>query len=149
MTYNVNDIVSLDADLITPKFRGVNFKVIKVNPKTLKLQALNGAGVVNADKFLVQPPVGLPANVTAETVPLVEHLVCGTLVRLGGVRQAKGWMKDGALGVVLKDNGDRVNVAPLGGQEDRYGRFPHRMLTVVNPTDVLVTPLHGLKLPGE
>src|SRR5580658_6952455 len=43
-TYNVNDIVSLDPDLITPKFRGVNFKVIKVNPKTLKLQALNGAG---------------------------------------------------------------------------------------------------------
>jgi hypothetical protein len=136
-SYNVNDIVSLDPDLITPKFRGVNFKVIKVNPKTLKLQALNGAGVVNADKFLIQPPIGLPENVRVEDVPIVEHLACGTLVRLNGVREEKGWYRNGNLGVVLKDNGDKVNVAPLGGNEDRYGRFPHRMLTVVDPQTVL------------
>jgi hypothetical protein len=136
-SYNVNDIVSLDADLITPKFRGVNFKVIKVNPKTLKLQALNGAGVVNADKFLVQPPIGLPENVRVEDVPIAEHLACGTLVRLNGVRQEKGWLRNGNLGVVLRDNGDRINVAPLGGHEDRYAKLPRRMVTVIDPQTVL------------
>lgn len=137
-TYNVNDLVSLDPELTSSaKFRGVNFKVLKVNPKTLKLQALNGAGVVNADKFLIVPPVNVPQGATVEDVPIAEHLACGTLVRLNGVRQETSWYKNGTLAVVLKDNGDKINVAPLGGHNDHYGRFPRRMLTVVDPQEVL------------
>jgi hypothetical protein len=76
---------------------------------------------------------------TLQDVPLdpIAHLVCGTLVRLNGVRQDKGWLRNGNLGVVLVDKGDRINVAPLGGKEDRHARLPRRRVTVVDPKDVL------------
>lgn len=138
--YSIGDLVGLDPDLTSggEKFRGVTFKVLKVNPKTLKLQPLNGGRIVNASKFLVIP-TGLthtPAS-TAQDVPIVEHLCCGTLVRLSGLRGGSRFLNDGDLGVVLVDKGERINVAPLGGFEDRYGRFPRRCLTVVKPADVL------------
>lgn len=134
MTYNVNDIVSLDPELSSGKYRGQNFKVVKVNPKTLRLQSLQTGANVVADRFLIQPAVGVPAGATAESVPLVEHLVCGSLVRIGGLRQEKGWMTNGAIGVVLVDKGDKINVAPLGGFEDRYAKLPRRCVTALKPT---------------
>lgn len=143
VVYNVGDLVGIDPDLASGggKYRGVTFRVAKVNTKTYKLVPLNGGIAVNASKFLVTaPPVTTTRAGTSQDVSLadpVAHLVCGTLVRVHNSRQGAKFLNDGDLGVVLKDNGERVNVAPLGGFEDRYGRLPRRMLTVVNPTDVL------------
>jgi hypothetical protein len=141
--FKIGDLVGLDPTLATggAKYRGVTFKVLKVNPKTLKLQPLNGGRVINADKLLIVPPpeTTTPAG-TSQDGPLIEHLPAGTLVRLNGVRQEKGWLRNGNLGVVLVDKGDRINVAPLGGHpDDTYARLPRRMVTVVNPQDVLNT----------
>jgi hypothetical protein len=141
--YNVGDLVGLDTTLAAggDKYRDQTFKVVKVNPKTYKLQPLNGGQLVNASRFLVvPPPVTSTAAGTAQSVPLLDpvaHLVCGTLVRVHNARHGASFLNDGDLGVVLVDKGERVNVAPLGGFEDRYGRLPRRMLTVVNPADVL------------
>jgi hypothetical protein len=140
MTFNVGDLVSLDPAMTSGnKYRGVNFRVIKVNPKTYRLQPLNGDRVLVADRFLVVPST-LPAGASVEDVPIVEHLVVGTLVKIQNLRTPKGWMQNGTLGVVLVDKGERVNVAPLGGFEDRYARLPHHMLEVVklSPTELRV-----------
>lgn len=138
--YKVNDLVGLDP-VLARKYRGQTFKVVKINPKSYKLQPLNGGIPVNASKELVtDAPVTSTAAGTAQSVPLadpVAHLVCGTLVRVHNGKHDRDWLKDGDLGVVLLDKGERVNVAPLGGFEDRYGRLPRRMLTVVNPADVI------------
>ena len=91
-----------------------------------------------ADRPTSDPPTTTTEAGTSHDVLLVDaHLVCGTLVRLNGVRQEKGWLKNGNLGVVLVDKGDRINVAPLGGHEDRYARLPRHMVTVVDPQEVL------------
>ena len=140
--YKINDLVGLDPELASGgRYRGVTFKVVKVNPKTLKLQPLNGGRIVNADKFLVVP-TGLETTAagTAQDMPIVEHLCCGTLVRLSGLRGGSRVLNDGDLGVVLVDKGERVNIAPLGGFEDRYGRFPRRCLTVVDPRTLAEKP---------
>ncbi len=141
MNHNVGDLVSLDQTLTSGnKYRGVNFKVIKVNPKTLRLQPVNGDRQLVADKLLVVPPVNVPAGASAEDVPIVDHLVVGTLVRIKNLSTPKGWMQNGSLAVVLVDKGERVNVAPLGGYEDRYARLPHSMIEVVSlsPTAMMV-----------
>lgn len=70
----------------------------------------------------------------------IAHLACGTIVSVDARRNGHAWVQDGVLGVVLRDNGERVNVAPLGGFEDRYARLPRRMLTVVDPADIAVKP---------
>jgi hypothetical protein len=59
---------------------------------------------------------------TIQNMPLHEpipHLAAGTLVRGGSLRKPPAWIREGDLGVVLVDKGERVNVAPLGGFEDR------------------------------
>jgi hypothetical protein len=61
----------------------------------------------------------------------VEHLVCGTLVRVSGLRKNYGGIGNGDLAVVLADKGRLVNVALLGGAGDAYGRLSHDALTVV------------------
>jgi hypothetical protein len=146
LSRKVGDLVGLDTNLASggAKFRGVTFKVVKVNAKTYKLQPLNGGLMVNADKFLVtDPPVTTTPAGTAQDVPLhdpIEHLVAGTLVRVHNGKHDRDWLNDGDLGVVLVDKGERVNVAPLGGYEDRYGRLPRRMLTVVDPKSLVEKP---------
>lgn len=68
----------------------------------------------------------------AEMLAPVTHLACGTVVRVSlAAGKSYGGMTDGDLGVVLADKGALVNVAKLGGCEDRYGRFRHAILTVV------------------
>jgi hypothetical protein len=131
--YKIGDRVGLDPDLSSTRFRNVVFEVVKVNPKTLKLRPLNGGQLVNADKFLIVPPATTVTDVPLpEDIPIVQHLVCGTVVRVTGINEKPGgWLHNGDLGTVLVDKGDRVNVAPLGGFEDRYARLPHHCLTVV------------------
>jgi hypothetical protein len=62
-----------------------------------------------------------------------EHLVCGTLVRVHGLKAGKisEVISNGDLAVVMADKGRLVNVARLGGNGDRYGRLSHDHLTVV------------------
>jgi hypothetical protein len=135
--YKVNDLVGLDPDLSSRKFVGQTFKVVKVNPKTYRLQPINGGRLVNADKFLVTAPPSKTPFI--EDVPLPDrfaHLPCGTLVRVS-LRKEVAWLHTGDLAVVLVDKGERVNVAPLGGHEDRYARLPRQALTIVDPKSVI------------
>jgi hypothetical protein len=67
----------------------------------------------------------------------IEHLACGTLVRITSIRTPLTWPHESDLAVVLADRGERVKVAPLGGFEDRYATLPRRSLTVVDPATVI------------
>ncbi len=137
--YKINDLVGV----ASPKYAGRTFKVIKVNPTTYLLEPVDGSGRrVRASHTLVtSTPVTRTTTGTAQDVPLpeVDHLVCGTLVRVSGLREGKAaaGLTNGCLAVVLVDKGERVNVAVIGGFEDRYGRLPRQMLTRVDLADVL------------
>jgi hypothetical protein len=136
-TYKKDDLVGLDG----AKHRGRTFRVEKVNPTTYLLNPLDGGIQVRAQRLLVTaPPVTVTPAGTSQDVPLhdpIAHLVVGTLVRFTSLRNPPAWVKEGDLGVVIVDKGERVNVAPLGGFEDRYMRLPRRAVTVVNPADVI------------
>ena len=136
-TRRVHDLVGLDGN----KYAGRTFEVIKVNQVTYLLRPLDGGLNVKASKELVtDPPNTQPGrHVIIEDVPIEQHLVAGTIVRINGLgSKPAGGLKNGGLGVVLVDKGDRINVAKLGGFEDRYGRLPRRMITVVDPKEILL-----------
>jgi hypothetical protein len=138
----VGDLVGLTG----ARYAGRTFKVLKVNPATYLLEPMHAGVQVRASHELVtDPPVTQTEAGTAQDVPLpdpIAHLVCGTVVRVHGLRgdRRAGGLTNGCLGVVLVDKGERVNVALLGGFEDRYGRLPRTMLTVVEPRDVIPWP---------
>ena len=118
------DIVFLDR----LKYGERPFRIDKVNDATYLLDPLDGGRKVRASKELV---LTSPRTLAERLDTHTQHLVCGTLVRVSGLSKVIAGISNGDLGVVIRDGGERVNVAKLGGFEDRYARLPHRMLTVV------------------
>lgn len=104
--------------------RGRVFTVEKVNPKKLKCSADDGGLGINFPKDLLAPATdeNLAAGKTVST-PFVprEFFSVGEIVTLA--KSWKDWGTDKPL-VVLKDGGKRVNVTPLGGDDDKYLRVP-------------------------
>jgi len=103
--------------------RKVNPKNYLLNPKSGVGRGLNAPHVIvraatDADRETPQAPNGVIG------VPYRAPLALGTLVT------AKG--REGYF-VVIADKGQRVNCAVLGGDNDRYWRFPPALLTAVKP----------------
>lgn len=103
---------------------GRTFVVTKVNPTNVKCEATDGGRGINFPAYLLVQG-DAPAASAAVGVPFVqrEFFVIGEVVTLK--RPMAGTPADLPY-VVMKDDGrGKVNVAPLGGDRDRYVRVPH------------------------
>jgi hypothetical protein len=132
--FTIGDKVTPDPDAhgIPKATVGRIFIVRKVNPKNILCDAEDGGRGISypAEVLLPATDENLAKATTARPFVPREFFVCGEVVTFA--RSApKGFDLDSPF-VVLKDNGEKVNVAPLGGDEDRYWRVPHAGLTKRN-----------------
>jgi len=104
--------------------------VEKVNPKNTIVSPLTGGRRLNAPHHLL---VDEDAAIDFDILPVpLEYFSVGELVHWDDERA-----DDNCVYVVIRDNRDRVNIARLGGDNDRYWRVPHRQLHRVDPDEVL------------
>lgn len=116
MQHSLGDLVRIGS----PKFPGV-YRIIKINSVNIKVESVdNPLRRVNVNPvFLLgvdetpKPPVNL---LTAE-----HRFVLGEIVHVKGKGDIK-W-------VVIKIGYDKINVAKLGGDNDRYLRCPIAILS--------------------
>lgn len=102
-------------------------------PATGKAGRIGHAFAVPVDEPLAEAPAA-----PEPTFP--RHVPCGALVRLNaaGVKATKGKYTADQLFVVLADKIERVNIVPVGGDDDRYYRMARAGLAeVVDPATVL------------
>lgn len=117
-----------------PRWGGV-YEVLKVNPTTYVLRDVLSGAQVRAGHGSVQRAPGhrvAQVRATLATRPAPPALSLGTLVRFTMARKAG----ERGLFVVIKKSADRVNVARLGGDNDRYWRTTPAALEVVDPATV-------------
>lgn len=94
--------------------RGDPVRVERVNPKTVTIT--NEAGAV----YRVSPSLLHPAEVdTTFTLAEGADLVLGSLVRFKNAKERARW-SEWPLLVVVKRDGRRVDLAPLGGEGGRF-----------------------------
>jgi len=119
-------------DLVTPDPAAVGvptgalgrvYKVTKVNPKNLLCDAVDGGRGINfpADMLVAHDEASTVNGAVVRPFQPREFFVCGQIVTLK--KAWKAWTTETPL-VVMKDNGNKVNVTLLGGDEDRYLRVP-------------------------
>jgi hypothetical protein len=110
---------------VQPEVLGRVFRVTKVNPKNVQAEATDGGRGINYPKDLLvpAPPEGepVPAPVLGRPYQPREFFSAGEVVTMS--RPYKEFGTESPM-VVLKDNDRKVNVAPLGGDRDRYIRCP-------------------------
>lgn len=91
-------------------WRGDPVRVERVNPKTVTITTEAGAG------YRVSPSLLHPAEAgTTFTLAEGANLVLGSLVRFKDAKERARW-SDWPLLVVVKRDGRRVDLAPLGGE---------------------------------
>lgn len=120
------DEVSID----DAKYPGI-WTIQSVGPKNCVVIPKAGGRGLRAPKWMIVDPNYDAAPPVPETEAYVSYYA-GEVVRITGF----GGKYDG-LYVVLVDKGERVNVAKLGGDGNRYLRIPRRSLTKVDAADVL------------
>lgn len=98
--------------LTAPKAGSSLVKVLKVNPKNIKVQKENGETWNVSPSFLSLPAEGE----TFETAPAAARLVMGSVVRFTSERMPTD------LFVVLGQHGEGYRLAKLGGDNNRYYR---------------------------
>lgn len=125
---SVGDRVHVDPEGlgVPPGVVGRTFVVAKVNPKNVKCSATDGGRGINFPAYLLVPgdAPAAPARAAVVGLPFVprEFFTLGEVVTLK--RPMAGTPADLPY-VVMKDDGrGKVNVAPLGGDRDRYVRVP-------------------------
>lgn len=124
--FKVGDKVTPDIDYpgLPEATLGRVFTVAKINPKNIRATADDGGRGINFPEAALLPAT--PENVNKLTThrPFVprEFFCAGEIATF--VRPPNGHSAESPF-VVLKDNGEKVNVALLGGEDDRYWRVPH------------------------
>jgi hypothetical protein len=141
----------------SPRYPG-RWQVKKVNPTTYALTPEAGgrglriphdmacAAPEPAEARPATPGDTAPGGVLIEDVPIGQphapdrHLNCGQIVRYLGT-QTRGGITPGGLAVVLVDKSspgrDQINIAKIGGHEDRYMICKNRdALQVVDPASL-------------
>jgi len=122
----VGDRVSVD----DPKFPGV-WTIKSIGPKNTVLTPENGGRGLRAPHYLIVDAREGDAP-AAPAVPFVDYHA-GEVVRVEGF----GGKYANDLWVVLVDKGEKVNVAKLGGDGNRYLRVGRRSLVKVDLADIL------------
>jgi hypothetical protein len=118
----VGERVSVDDS----RYRGV-WIVASIGPKNTVVRPLDGGRPLRVPHYMLTDPTD-PA--TIENFEPYLHFALGEIVRLSSPKYPGLW-------VVIADKGNRVNVAHLGGDDDRYLRAPKSWLTSVDPKEVL------------
>lgn len=106
--------------------------VEKVLPVNVKVKMDDGRLVTFARSFL--RPEGEAPVATVVALPDYLAFPAGTVVRFKDERAVGRF--GGGLYVVIKNGGDRINVAKMGGDNDRYVRAPAASLVRVPLTEV-------------
>jgi hypothetical protein len=124
--FKINDTVALDG----PKYYGQKFTVKKINPTTyLVAEVGNPSRKIRASHSLV---FAISDSELRHIIyePITPHYVAGTVVIWKGSRTVSG-IEPGGLAVVLVDRGTHVNIAKLGGFEDRYVKAQHSSIAAI------------------
>lgn len=102
-------------------------RITKINPKNILITMENGKRVNSHPSFLSDLAEGaeVPGRYesTVADLALTPHLTAGSLARLKG---------QAGLFVVLADKFDKINVARLGGDNDRYFRASRAQVTALS-----------------
>jgi hypothetical protein len=123
--HRVGDTVTVD----DPKFPGL-WTVKSIGPVNTTLTPVGGGRGLRAPHYMVMPSDG-KATITEVPVVTVQWYCIGEIVRLEHGKHT-------GLFVVIADKGDKVNLARLGGDNDRYLRMPKSArLIKVDPSEVL------------
>ncbi len=131
------DLVVVKPAYARPADRGVTYRITKVMPVNLVVEPVTGGRGLKAPKDMFAPAPTNPADKGA-TVETPVPLWPATVITVAG----PGWKQPpGQLYVVLRDNGDKVSIARLGGDGGRYWRGVRRTwLTVIDPAHLTHTP---------
>lgn len=134
-----DDLVVVRPEYARKSDKGVIYKVVKVLPVNLLIEPVQGGPQVRANPMMVQrAPEGAAAAVP--TTPILGPLSPAKVVMVSG----PGWKEPAErLYVVLKDNGEKVNVAVLGGDDGkpgRYWRVPRLLIKPVEIASVVLRP---------
>lgn len=121
MTFKVGDKVSV-ADV---KYPGV-WIVRSIGRVNALLDPVDGGRALRAPMYLLAPPTDADRQVK----PLA-FFVVGEIVRVEEGKFAGLWV------VIADKGGDRVNIAKLGGDADRYVRMARQLLVKVDVKEVL------------
>ena len=111
------------------RFPGV-WLIKNFGPKNATLEPEGGGRGLRAPYYLLSPAPTDGSGITVTAVPLQEYFAAGELVRINDGRFA-------GIYVVIKDSGDRVNVAKLGGDGGRYVRAYKRGVSRVDTAEVI------------
>jgi len=128
-TYRVGDKVTPDPDSfgVPPTTLGRVFTVAKVNPRNLRCTADDGGRGINFPASILLPAT--EENVAKSNAPRpyvpVEFFTTGEIVT---VKTAGKIPVDQPMVVLKHDGGDKVNITQLGGDGDRYWRWPAKSL---------------------
>jgi hypothetical protein len=145
-TFTTGDLVMVNPAYARPNERGIVYRVTKVLPVNIQVTPVAGGRPMraNPDMFLPAPTGAATTDTTSSTdttgvtyQPAPLPLYAATIVTVAG----PGWRQPAdQLYVVLRDNGDKVSLAKLGGDNGRYWRGVRRtMLTVIDPTHITYT----------
>ena len=126
-TRKAGDRVSID----DPKFPGV-WTIKSIGPKNTVVVPEAGGRGLRAPHYLIIYPVEGDSPSFPEAAPFVPFYA-GEVVTVVGF----GGKYEGDHYVVLTDKGEKINVAKLGGDSDRYLRVGRRSLVKVDLADIL------------
>ena len=127
--WKVGDRVICNPAEVSARYCGVVYTVTSIARVNVVLTPEGGGrGVRIHPSVLLPAPAAAHAAVGARVAGMVdipEPLSAGAVVTVASVR----WKGDDGPYVVLRDDGDRTQVAPLGGDGNRYWRIPRVWIT--------------------
>jgi hypothetical protein len=122
----VGDTVMIDHE----SYPGL-WRIVKINPKNTVVEPVGGGRKLNAPHYFITDPAD---KVTVTAVPLPP---AKTFFSLGELVRVNHGKFEGLYVVIADKGGDRVNIAKIGGDHDRYVRFDRKGLVKVDPSEVL------------
>ena len=142
-TFAVGDRVICNPAETSAKFHGTVWTVEKILPVNVALRPVNGGRGLR-----IHPSALLPAPADGETaaavVPYLPPLSIGAVVTVASPR----WKGTNDLHVVLRDNIDALQLAVLGGNDNRvWTKVPRGWVTEVDRA-VLLDAVAGLRRPA-
>lgn len=133
----IGDRVVVDAEVARAADRGVIYQVTKTLKVNVIVEPEGGGRPMRINPIYLLPAPQTPTTaIDAAGRPYQPPLDQGTVVTVAG----PGWTQPpDQLYVVLRNNGDRLAIAKLGGEQGRYWRVGRSRVTVIDPTRITLT----------
>ena len=126
-SFHVGQIVELKPDTAGPR-KGIVYRVVKVNPKSLRVEDAKGA-LLTGDLWFFQP-TDKPFESRKDKG---EALYLGSIVTVAKPARGRWDYDPDQMFVVVKLKDTQVSIAKLGGEENKYYNVGEAALTVVSP----------------